>query len=71
MDYIFSFIKTLSEDPNSTLPDRKLVTMQASFMKAYANLLVQTCHKRGIHAMGGMSANVPMKVSDNLDSGTI
>ena len=67
-DYIFSFIKTLCDDKSSILPDRKLVTMQASFMQAYANLLVQTCHKREIHAMGGMSANVPMKVLDSLDA---
>lgn len=69
-DYIFSFIKTLCNDSSSILPDRKLVTMQASFMQAYANLLVQTCHKRGIHAMGGMSANVPMKITCDLDAST-
>ena len=66
-DYIFSFIKTLEKDGTRVLPDRKYVTMDAPFMDAYAKKLVQTCHKRKIHAMGGMSANVPMKVPENID----
>ena len=69
-DYIFSFIKTLNHDHTKILPDRKHVTMESPFMQAYAQLLVQTCHKRKIHAMGGMSANVPMRVPNNTDEST-
>ena len=58
-DYLFSFIKKLGSDPNFVLPDRSEVTMDKDFLKSYVDLLVQTCHKRGIHAMGGMSALIP------------
>ncbi|ORZ16979.1 malate synthase A [Absidia repens] len=60
-DYIFSFIKKLRNHPNFVLPDRSDVTMTVPFMDAYVRLLVQTCHKRGVHAMGGMSAFIPVK----------
>jgi len=60
-DYIFSFIKKFRHKPDYILPDRNQVTMQVPFMKAYANLLVKTCHKRGAHAIGGMSAFIPTK----------
>lgn len=60
-DYIFSFIKTFRNHPNFVLPDRSLVTMTTDFMKAYVDLLIQTCHRRGIHAMGGMAAQIPVK----------
>lgn len=60
-DYIFSFIKKFRDRPDYILPDRNQVTMQVPFMKAYANLLVKTCHKRGAHAIGGMSAFIPTK----------
>jgi malate synthase len=60
-DYIFSIIKKLKNHSDFILPDRALVTMAVPFMKAYAQLLVQTCHKRGAHAIGGMSAFIPSK----------
>tara|TARA_B100001123_G_scaffold447556_1_gene605480 strand:+ start:3859 stop:5370 length:1512 start_codon:yes stop_codon:yes gene_type:complete len=60
-DYIFSYIKTLGGDPSYVLPDRSQVTMESSFMTAYSNLVVHTCHKRGIHAMGGMAAQIPIR----------
>lgn len=58
-DYIFSIIKKFSHSSEFILPDRSLITMTTPFMKAYSDLLVQTCHKRGAHAMGGMSAFIP------------
>src|SRR5258708_4690079 len=60
-DYIFSFIKTLRADPAAVLPDRAQVTMEQPFMRAYTQLLVRTCHRRGAHAMGGMAAQIPIK----------
>ena len=60
-DYIFSFIKTLRADPGAVLPDRAAVHMEQPFLRAYAQLLVRTCHRRGASAMGGMSAFVPQK----------
>ena len=58
-DYIFSFIKRFREQPGFVLPDRGQVTMAVPFMRAYARLLVATCHRRGAHAIGGMSAFIP------------
>jgi malate synthase len=60
-DYIFSFIKKLGHRTDKILPDRGQVTMDKAFLKAYCDLLIQTCHKRGIHAMGGMAAQIPIK----------
>jgi malate synthase len=60
-DYIFSSIKTLRNDPSFVLPDRGQVTMEAPFLKAYTQLLIKTCHRRGAHAMGGMAAQIPIK----------
>ncbi len=60
-DYIFSFIKKLRNHPQFLLPDRKSVTMKAGFMKAYVLNLIRAAHKRGVHAMGGMSAFIPTK----------
>ena len=60
-DYIFSFIKKLRNRPGFMLPNRALVTMERHFLKSYVELLIQTCHKRGIHAMGGMAAQIPIK----------
>jgi malate synthase len=60
-DYLFSVIKTFRERPEFVLPDRNSVTMTAPFMRAYAQLLVQTCHRRGAHAMGGMAAFIPSR----------
>jgi len=60
-DYIFSFIKKFKHDPKFILPDRGDVGMTTPFMDAYVRLLIQTCHKRGVHAMGGMAAQIPIK----------
>jgi malate synthase len=60
-DYIFSMIKVFREDPSFVLPDRTDVTMTVPFMRAYTELLVQTCHKRGAFAMGGMAALIPSR----------
>ncbi|WP_266366812.1 malate synthase A [Tellurirhabdus rosea] len=66
-DYIFSFIKKLKAHPAYLLPDRSQVTMQSPFMRAYAQLLVQTCHKRGIHAIGGMAAFIPNRKDPKIN----
>lgn len=58
-DYIFSYIKTLRRHRDRVLPERSQVTMTQSFLKAYSELLIRTCHKRGAHAMGGMAAQIP------------
>ncbi len=60
-DYQFSLIKTFRTRPEFVLPDRNEVKMTAPFMRAYTELLVKTCHRRGAHAMGGMSAFVPSR----------
>jgi malate synthase len=60
-DYIFSFIKKFRDRPEFVLPDRSVVTMDKHFLKSYVDLLIQTCHRRGIHAMGGMAAQIPIK----------
>ncbi|HXJ37895.1 MAG TPA: hypothetical protein VNH18_01380, partial [Bryobacteraceae bacterium] len=60
-DYIFSFIKKLRNRPEFMLPNRAQVTMTVHFLASYVDLLIQTCHKRGIHAMGGMAAQIPIK----------
>ena len=58
-DYIFSVIKKFREDPAFVLPDRSQVTMTVPFMKAYTDLMVKTCHRRGAPAIGGMAAFIP------------
>ncbi|KAK9474380.1 malate synthase [Dipodascopsis tothii] len=60
-DYIFSFIKKFRQNPAFVLPDRSAVTMTVPFMSAYVKLLIKTCHRRGVHAMGGMAAQIPIK----------
>jgi malate synthase len=60
-DYIFSFIKKLRNDPNALTPDRAQITMDKGFLRSYAELSIQTCHRRGAHAMGGMAAQIPIK----------
>jgi malate synthase len=60
-DYIFSFIKKFRHRADFVLPDRGTVTMDRHFLKSYVDLLIQTCHRRGIHAMGGMAAQIPIK----------
>ncbi len=60
-DYIFSFIKKLRNRGELVLPDRSQVTMERHFLQSYVDLLIQTCHKRGAHAMGGMAAQIPVR----------
>jgi malate synthase len=60
-DYIFSFIKKFRNRPDFVLPDRSMLTMDKHFLASYVELLIQTCHRRGIHAMGGMAAQIPIK----------
>ena len=60
-DYIFSLIKKLGKHERFVLSDRGLVTMTTPFMRAYSLLTIRTCHRRGIHAMGGMAAQIPIK----------
>ncbi|NRD22488.1 malate synthase A [Winogradskyella litoriviva] len=60
-DYIFSYIKKFRNHRGFVVPNRDQVTMSTPFMAAYSNLVIQRCHKRGIHAMGGMAAQIPIK----------
>ncbi|MDO4245228.1 MAG: malate synthase A [Deinococcus sp.] len=60
-DYIFSYIKKLRNHPDRVLPDRAKVTMAVPMMQNYSKLAIQTCHKRGAPAIGGMSAFIPVK----------
>jgi malate synthase len=60
-DYIFSFIKKFRNHPDFVLPQRGDVTMEQPFLRSYVELLIHTCHKRGIHAMGGMAAQIPIR----------
>ncbi len=63
-DYIFSYIKRQRSDPTKILPDRASVTMTAPFMRKYSLHVIRTCHLHGAHAMGGMSAFIPVKNDD-------
>src|SRR2546423_3048764 len=67
-DYIFSYIKKLRRSPERVLPDRARVTMEQPFLKSYADLVIQTCHRRGIHALGGMAAQIPIKRDPALNA---
>jgi malate synthase len=60
-DYIFSFIKKFREQPWAVMPDRAQVTMTSHFLRCYSQLLIRTCHRRGVHAMGGMAAQIPIR----------
>ena len=60
-DYIFSYIKKFRANKHKTVPNRDQVNMTSHFMKSYSDLVIQTCHKRGAHAMGGMAAQIPIK----------
>lgn len=60
-DYIFSFIKRFRNVPGYIFPDRALITMTRHCMRSYALRVIQTCHRRGAHAMGGMAAQIPIK----------
>ncbi|KAL3624436.1 hypothetical protein CASFOL_031104 [Castilleja foliolosa] len=60
-DYIFSYVKTFQSHPDRLLPDRVLVGMTQHFMRSYSDSLIRTCHRRGVHAMGGMAAQIPIR----------
>src|SRR5579862_2295459 len=60
-DYIYSFIKKFAEDPKAVMPDRAQVTMTAPFLRSYSLHLIKTCHRRNVHAMGGMAAQIPIR----------
>ncbi|MEJ2760372.1 MAG: malate synthase A [Gammaproteobacteria bacterium] len=60
-DYIFSYIKCFRHHPERILPNRDQVTMTSSFLDAYSRLVIRTCHRRGVHAIGGMAAQIPVK----------
>lgn len=66
-DYIFNFIKRFKNHDDKILPDRAEVTMTTHFLRSYSQLLIQTCHKRGAQAMGGMAAQIPIKNDDEAN----
>ncbi|MET0063438.1 MAG: malate synthase A [Candidatus Thiodiazotropha endolucinida] len=67
-DYIFSFIKRFHAHPECVLPDRSQVTMSVPFLRTYSKLLINTCHRRGAHAMGGMAAQIPIRDDAEADA---
>ncbi len=70
-DYIFSYIKRFRNVEGFVLPDRGQVTMTVPFMSAYSQLVIQTCHRRGVHAMGGMAAFIPIKGDEAANAAAI
>jgi malate synthase len=70
-DYIFSYIKKFRNHTNFIVPDRDQVTMESPFMAAYSNLVIERCHKRGIHAIGGMAAQIPIKNNPETNNAAI
>ncbi|PIF47255.1 malate synthase [Chryseobacterium sp. 52] len=68
-DYIFSFIKKFRNLPEFMVPDRDQVTMASPFMEAYSKRVIEICHKRNVHAIGGMAAQIPVK--DNYEANSI
>jgi malate synthase len=70
-DYMFSIIKKFSDRPEFVLPDRPLVTMSVPFMRAYTELLVKTCHRRGAHAIGGMAAFIPSRRDPEVNAAAL
>jgi malate synthase len=67
-DYLFSFIKTFRDRPDKLLPDRAQLTMTVPFMRAYAERLVDVCHRRGAHAIGGMAAFIPSRKDPEVNA---
>jgi len=67
-DYIFSCIKRFRNKPDFILADRALITMTTHFMHSYSLLCIKTCHRRGIHAMGGMAAQIPIKNDEKANA---
>jgi malate synthase len=67
-DYIYSVIKKFNADPAMVLPDRAQVTMTTHFLQSYVRLLIKTCHRRNVHAMGGMAAQIPIKNDESANA---
>ena len=67
-DYIFSYIKTFRNHPSKVTPDRAQIGMTSHFMKSYSEMVIQTCHKRGVHAMGGMAAQIPIRGDEKANT---
>lgn len=70
-DYIFSYIKKFQKRPEFTLPDRAQVTMTVHFMSSYSQLVIKTCHRRNVHAMGGMAAQIPIKNDEEANAAAL
>ena len=70
-DYIFSYIKKFRNHPNFVVPNRDQVTMTSPFVDAYSKLVIQRCHKRGILAIGGMAAQIPIKNDENANAAAL
>jgi malate synthase len=70
-DYIFSFIKKFRNRPDCVMPDRGDVTMTCHFLRSYSLLLIKTCHRRGVHAMGGMAAQIPIRGDEDANRGAL
>jgi len=70
-DYIFSYIKKFRNHPNFVVPNRDQVTMTSPFMDAYSKLVIQRCHKRGILAIGGMAAQIPIKNDEKANAAAL
>ncbi len=70
-DYIFSYIKKFKNLEGFVLPDRSQVGMTTHFMSSYSQLVIKTCHKRGVHAMGGMAAQIPIKNDETANQKAI
>ncbi|WZL88522.1 malate synthase A [Salinimicrobium sp. 3283s] len=70
-DYIFSYIKKFRNHPDFVVPNRDQVTMTTPFMEAYSKLVIQRCHKRGIHAIGGMAAQIPIKNDEEANAAAL
>ncbi|WP_452232128.1 malate synthase A [Lacinutrix sp. MEBiC02595] len=70
-DYIFSYIKKFRNHPNFVVPNRDQVTMTTPFMDAYSKLVIQRCHKRGILAIGGMAAQIPIKNNEQANAAAL
>jgi malate synthase len=70
-DYIFSFIKKLHAHREYVLPERNQVGMTSHFLRSYSKLLIQTCHRRGAFAMGGMAAQIPIKADEQANTAAL
>ena len=70
-DYIFSYIKRFRHHPSFLVPNRAEVTMTVPFMKAYSELVIKTCHRRGVHAMGGMAAQIPIRGDEEANAAAL